>query len=198
LKYTTYILFFLFIAASILFLKSALKPEEFPVQITGSVKCGICHELKVQGNQQKQWIESKHAAAYKSLITEKAKAFTQQKGLESPEKNELCLKCHSSKGFLKIEFNDPAYDISEGVGCESCHGAGSKYSPAEIMNEHELYVKNGGFENYEEICYRCHVRKIENKNTEFNGNLCPFQEKDFDYKSSLEKIKHPLNKESKQ
>jgi len=197
LKYTTYIIFILFITASILFLKTALKPEELPLQITGSVKCGTCHELKVLGNQQKWWNESKHTAAYKTLLTSKAKQFAQQKGLESPEKNELCLKCHTTIGFLKINEVDPAYNNDEGVGCESCHGAGSKYSPAEIMKEHELYVKNGGTEKYEEVCYGCHVKKIDNKIAEFDGDKCPFQEKDFDYKSSLEKIKHPLNKENK-
>jgi hypothetical protein len=197
LKYTTYIIIFLFITASILFLKSALKPEELPVFITGSSKCGSCHELKVHGNQYKQWEESKHASAFRSLLTDKAKLYAQQKGLELPEKNELCLKCHTTKVFLKIEDTDVSYNINEGVGCESCHGAGSKYSPAEIMKEHELYVKNGGTEKYEETCYSCHAMKIEKKNQSFNGEVCPFQEKDFDYKSSFEKIKHPLNKESR-
>jgi hypothetical protein len=192
LKYTTYIIFFLFIAASILFFKSALKPEDTPLQITGSVKCGTCHELKAIGNQQKEWSDSKHAAAYKSLLSEKAKLYSQQKGLESPEKNELCIKCHTTIGYLKTTEIDPDYNIEEGVGCETCHGAGSRYSPAEIMKEHELYVKNGGVEKYEDVCYGCHVKKIENKNAEFNGKLCPFQDKDFDYKTSLVKIKHPL------
>lgn len=197
MKYTTYIIIFLFIGASILFLKSALKPEEIPIQVTGSSKCGTCHELKVHGNQYKQWAESKHASAYKLLLSEKAKTYSQQKNLKPPESNELCLKCHTTKGFLEIEYTDPAYTGNEGVGCESCHGAGSKYSPAEIMKEHELYVKNGGIEKYEEVCYGCHVKKINKNNTEFNGDVCPFQQKDFDYKSSVEKIKHPLNKESK-
>lgn len=109
MKYTSYILFALFILASILFLKTALKPEEVPVQITGSVKCGTCHSLKNIGNQQKIWEESKHSQAFNSLLSDKAKQFTQSKGLENPEQNILCLKCHTTKHHLGINESDPAW-----------------------------------------------------------------------------------------
>jgi hypothetical protein len=196
MKYTTYILFFLFILSSILFLKNALKPEEVPIQITGTEKCNTCHGLKALGNQQKPWEDSKHSKSYNSLLSDKAKEFNRNKGLEEPEQNPLCVKCHTTKGILVIVSSEAGYNISEGVGCEACHGAGSGYSPSEIMKERELFIKHGGTIGNEETCLKCHSRKGWDKSTSVSENVCPFQEHDFNYKSSLEKIRHPLNKEN--
>ncbi|HJY63542.1 MAG TPA: multiheme c-type cytochrome [Ignavibacteria bacterium] len=194
MKYTSYILFGLFILASILFLKSALKPEVLPLQITGSEKCSSCHSLKNLGNQQKVWENSKHSGAYYSLLSDKARSFSHTKGMESPEQNKICLKCHTTKGILEIETVDASYNIKEGVGCEGCHGAGSWYSPAEIMKDEALFLKNNGIKGNEETCLKCHSKIAADKNGKLNESVCPFQENDFDYKPSLEKIKHPLSK----
>jgi len=194
MKYTSYILFVLFIVISILFLKSALKPEDIPQQITGTSKCETCHSLKNLGNQQKAWEESKHSNAYFTLLSDKAKSFARSKGLESPENNKLCLKCHTTIGYLDLKDADPAYDKNEGVGCEACHGAGSRYSPAEIMKDEDLFIKNGGIKGNEETCLKCHSKKGGKPNNEISENVCPFQEKDFNYKLYFEKIIHPVSK----
>jgi len=196
MKYTSYILFGLFIAASILFLKSALKPEVIPLEVTGSERCGSCHGLKNLGSQQKVWEDSKHADAYNSLLSDKARAFASSKGLESPEQNKVCLKCHTTKGILENSGINPSYKIAEGVGCEACHGAGSWYSPAEIMKDEALFIKNGGYKGNEETCLKCHSKIGSEKNGELHENICPFQDKDFDYKTFMEKIKHPVNKDN--
>lgn len=196
MKYTSYILFFLFIAASILFLKSALKPEIVPLQITGSEKCGTCHSLKNLGNQQKVWEQSNHSKAYSVLLTDKAKAFAVSKGLESPENNKLCLRCHTTRGYLGLSDFDPSFNLKEGVGCEACHGAGSRYSPAEVMKDEGLFIKNGGVKGNEETCTGCHSVKAGKNIVAVTEKICPFQEKDFDYKAYRERINHPLNKEN--
>jgi hypothetical protein len=194
LKYTSYILFALFILASILFLKAALEPEEVPVQITGSVKCGTCHGLKNIGNQQKVWEDSRHSKAFNSLLSDKAKQYTAGKGLEIAEQNKLCLRCHTTKHFLGVDDVDPQYKLNEGVGCEACHGAGLKYSSADIMKEEDLFLNNGGSKGNAETCIKCHS-PLANKNFGLREDICPFQEKDFDYHLYLKKIKHPISKD---
>jgi len=195
LKYTAYILFVLFIVVSILFLKSALKPEETPLIITGSEKCGTCHSLKNIGNQQKIWEDSKHSRAFNSLTSEKAKQFAQSKGLESPEKNPICLKCHTTKHYLDINETDAAYSLNEGVGCEACHGAGSRYSPANIMKEESLFIQNGGLKGNTETCIKCHSPVVKKTDEKISSDICPFQLNDFDYKTYSDKIKHNISRD---
>ena len=80
-----------------------------------------------------------------------------------------CLKCHTTGGGKSIITK------SEGVGCESCHGPGSKYS---ILSNHvdfnyrlNGYVKakkNGMYpilsmelnlKNREKLCLYCHRKE---------------------------------------
>jgi hypothetical protein len=88
-----------------------------------------------------------------------------------------------------------SYNIIEGVGCEACHGAGSKYSPDEIMKSPQQFKKYGGMVSGEETCIKCHSLKA-NKEQVINENICPFQTDNFNYKQAFEKIKHPLNKDN--
>jgi hypothetical protein len=194
MKYVTYLVFFLFVAALLYFLKSALEPREVPVVVNGSVKCGECHSLKINGNQQSVWESSRHSQAFKTLLTDKAREYTVKNNLPEPVKNEKCLKCHTTGGFLNTGIA-VTYNIEEGVGCEACHGAGSDYSPAEIMKNEELFIKHGGEKGDAETCLECHSQK---KNSEkiLKDDSCPFQDEDFDFKSAFEKIKHPVNKEN--
>src|SRR5690242_15358879 len=124
MKYITYLIFIGFIVVLLLFLKNALEPKPDPVSITGSDNCGECHKLKINGDQHTVWENSKHAQAFRSLLMQKAIDFAVKNGLELPVNNKLCLKCHTTlnhlEGFPKLS----TYHIEEGVGCESCHGAG--------------------------------------------------------------------------
>lgn len=194
MKYISYLIFFGFIAALLLFLKNALEPENEPIMITGSGKCNECHQLKELGNQQIVWQNSGHSRAFKTLLSDKAKEFTLKNNLKEPVKNELCLKCHTTGGFIGGELQ-ASYNIEEGVGCEACHGAGSKYSPAEIMKDEIIYKRNGGIVGDEGTCGKCHS-PAANKEQKLTENMCPFQDEDFVYKTEFEKIKHPVNREN--
>lgn len=195
MKYITYFLFVCFIAVLLLFLKNALEPKEEPVMITGSQKCGECHQLQQLGNQNKVWEDSKHSASYKSLATQKAKDYAAKNNLGDPSQNEACLKCHTTGGIWKDIERQPSYKVDEGVGCEGCHGAGSKYSPAEIMKDESLFKREGGIAGNEKTCMECHS-PTANKEQKLMDDACPFQNEDFNYKSAWDKIKHPLNKDN--
>ncbi|MBE2227494.1 MAG: cytochrome c family protein [Ignavibacteria bacterium] len=196
MKYISYLLFFLFISALLYFLKNALEPHKEAIVITGSDKCGECHNLKNIGDQFTIWKNSEHSGAYTVLFSNKARDFASKNGLQAPEKEEKCLKCHSTAYSLKGMEKGESFNISEGVGCEACHGAGSGYSPAEIMRDEGLFIRNGGIKGEASTCSPCHNTK-GSKEQVLKDDLCPFQEEDFDYKQEFEKIKHPLNKDLK-
>lgn len=191
MKYITYIIFIAFIASLLLFLKNALEPRPEPVIIMGAKSCGECHSLKNLGNQQEVWEDSRHKQAYNTLLSDKAKQFAAKHNIESPEKNQQCLKCHTTEFHLEGPLKSLVYNIDEGVGCESCHGAGSKYSSAHIMEDEQQFLQNGGLKG-DKSCNSCHspTANMEQKPLD---DACGFQLEDFDYKTEFEKIKHPLN-----
>ncbi len=196
MKYITYFIFIAFIAALLLFLKNALEPRKEPVYLTGSEKCGECHALKNIGDQNSVWKQSKHSEAYSILLSSNAKDFASRNGLKSPETEEKCLKCHTTEISLGIKDKGQFYNITEGVGCESCHGAGSEYSSAEIMKDEHSFKSYGGNKGDESTCKPCHNQK-GNREQALKDDVCPFQLNDFDYKTAFEKIKHPLNQDFK-
>jgi hypothetical protein len=190
MKYVSYLIFFAFVALLLTFLKNALEPDEEPVAITGSEKCGECHGLKVNGSQMEKWKSSRHSAAYVSLTGSKAKDFASANNLGNPEQNEKCLKCHTTEFRLSGTIKNPSYNIHEGVGCESCHGAGSLYSPAYIMKNESAFLQFGGIKGDERTCLKCHNPKGSGEQ-KLSDDRCPFQKNDFDYKTAFEKIRHP-------
>ncbi|MCC6866185.1 MAG: hypothetical protein IT280_08505 [Ignavibacteria bacterium] len=196
MKYILYLIFFIFTGLLLFFLKNALEPDKSASIITGSEKCGECHGLKNIGNQSGIWKNSKHANAYTSLLSIKAKEFNLKNGLLLPEKEEKCLKCHTTEYFLKGTDKAKDYNINEGVGCESCHGAGSNYSPAKIMKDKGAFEREGGIRGGEQVCLKCHS-SIGNKEGILKDDACPFDENDFDFKNAIEKIKHPVDKNFK-
>ena len=98
----------------------------------GSEACRSCHEKEF-----KTWEGSLHAEAYKTL---------QKTGNDrDPE----CVGCHvvaldHETGFSSVEKSP----VMASVGCESCHGAGSKH----IASPFEAYGKAG-----EQSCLPCHT-----------------------------------------
>src|SRR4030095_8738774 len=191
-----YFIIILFIAVLLFFLKNALEPKDEPVVLTGSQKCGEGHRLQNIRHQSEVWEKSKHFSAYKILASSVSTEFAVKNNLEEPIKNKLCLRCHSTEFYLKNPGKSNTFDITEGVGCEACHGAGSKYSPADIMKDNSLFTKNGGIRGDETTCHGCHSPK-GNKEQKISEEVCPFQENDFVYYTEFEKIKHPIQRDIK-
>jgi hypothetical protein len=116
----------------------------------GSETCRSCHEKEFAS-----WLGTMHAIAYKTL---------QKTGNDrDPE----CVGCHvvgleHESGFRSVE-KQPAM---ASVGCESCHGPGSKH----VQSPYEAYGVAG-----EKSCMSCHVSANSPK---------------FSFKEYWEKIKH--------
>ena len=130
--------------------------------------CKKCHESSAIGNQFKIWSSSPHAKAFRTLSTKGASGIGERKGIKNPAKNPGCLKCHNTGGGRNSAL------IGEGVGCEACHGPGSRYfefgDHASFNNRENTYrnaitlgmypiLGDNGIKAREKLCRNCHTKK---------------------------------------
>jgi hypothetical protein len=126
-------------------------------EIVGTPKCMTCHKAKT-GDQYKIWSESKHAGAFATLASDESKKIAADLGLGDPQKEEACLKCHATKAFLGAAVDAKGkYTDEEGVGCESCHGAGSLYRTKHKKDPDLAKAELGLIVNLDAAaCEKCH------------------------------------------
>jgi YVTN family beta-propeller protein len=146
-------------------------------QFTGVMACAACHSGPDFGFQFSRWRRSKHADAFATLATPEAFRIAREAGLhESPQQASECLRCHvTGHGYPDGQFQ-PAFDVRDGVQCESCHGPGSGYSPEAIMLDRPAARAQGLSELSPATCAPCHE----------NAHDQPF-----DYEQALKAIAHP-------
>lgn len=145
-----------------LFIGMGSSPAEY--EYIGAAKCKACHNSATKGAQYKKWAAGPHANAFKSLKGDEAK-------------DPKCLKCHTTEGHTDRNLH-ATLTQTEGVGCESCHGAGSGYKPTSIMKNREKSIAKGLILPDEKVCKQCH----NDESPHFKG---------FDFEESFKKIAHP-------
>jgi len=64
-----------------------------------------------------------HSRAYRVLMQPRGEAIASRLGLGAAEKAGECLGCHTDDA----ESRGPKFQISDGVGCEACHGGSSAW-----------------------------------------------------------------------
>jgi Cytochrome c554 and c-prime len=154
-------------------------PSAAQHKYVGVTMCSVCHKTEKQGKQFDIWKSTAHASAFKTLESPKAEEVAKAKGLkvkasEAPE----CLECHvtghgvdkSLTAMLKVE---------DGIQCESCHGPGSDYK---LIMKDKAKAEAAGLVlavDDPKLCTQCH-----------NSKSPTFKE--FNYKASWDKIKHPI------
>jgi len=144
----------------------------------GAGKCKMCHASDAKGNQYKVWSESKHAKAYADLASDAAKMTAEKAGLKTdPQKSPECLKCHVTAFGENDGSKEESFNIADGVGCETCHGAGSDYKGLSVMKDKQKSTEAGLIIPTKETCVKCHNSESPN----FTG---------FDYDSYYKKIAH--------
>src|SRR5918911_1644530 len=104
----------------------------FASDLAGPSSCRACHE-----EAYRIWSQGPHARAADSLTPEQRKM-------------PLCLSCHS-----RDEQRSNRADPVVGVSCETCHGGGRFYQPAEVMRDREL-AKLFGLQDAQATCLSCH------------------------------------------
>lgn len=150
----------------------------------GTEACGTCHKTSAIS-----WEMSVHAKAFEALkpgVKKQEKLNAKLDPDKDYTEDRKCLKCHTTgfeeDGGFKDMASTPAM---AGVGCESCHGAGSKYKWVHARNKNftraEAKAAGEVFGSEDAaVCNACHISKD-----------LPFTEKmdkkyKFNYKKSLD------------
>lgn len=126
----------------------------------GVKKCKTCH-IKVY----QTWKETKHALAFDKLN-------------QQEKQDPMCNECHITNKDISLP----------GIQCEACHGAGSKFCSATIMNKKKYESDPEGQRKMaleagliiapnEATCKKCHNERSPHY-------------KPFDFKARYEEIKH--------
>jgi hypothetical protein len=154
----------------------------------GAAKCKTCHKKEESGAQFLKWQETRHAGAYATLASPEALEIGKKVGVEKPQESDTCLKCHVTGHGVAVELLGPKYAKEDGVGCESCHGAGGDYYKKKTMKAivaGEIERASVGLARpTKETCEGCH----NDQSPTFKG---------FDFEKYLEKIAHPWPEEYK-
>jgi hypothetical protein len=157
------------------------KAEAAKHEFVGAAKCKICHKKEEQGAQYTKWEASPHAKAYETLGTPEAIELGKKVGVEKPQESDTCLRCHVTGHGAPAELLGTKYSKEEGVGCESCHGAGGDYYKKKTMaaiTAGEIEGASVGLVRpTKERCMECH----NDQSPTFKG---------FDYEKYWAKIDH--------
>jgi hypothetical protein len=149
---------------------AAQQPEYSPSQrLVGVGSCTSvgCHggtrPGSIVGSEYSIWVsQDPHARAYSVLFDERSVRMVRQLKFQPAHREHRCLVCHS---MTNAKPADPNFDVlSDGVGCESCHGPASGW-----VGEHYQYKlaatdrarlgmsDTDGLLNRTKMCVACHV-----------------------------------------
>ena len=166
----------------------AAAPKAAEHKFVGTAKCATCHKTAAQGEMFPKWQASAHAKAYDTLAGPKALEIAKAKGIADPQKAMECLKCHVTAAGADTSMVGAKYSMKDGVGCESCHGAGADYIKKATMEgiaSGKIEAASVGLVMPDKAtCEKCHNKESPT----FAG---------FEYEKMVEKIAHPLPAERK-
>jgi len=155
----------------------------------GSTACKACHNTDKTGKQFAIWEKTAHAGAFKTLQTPEADKIAAGKGItgKAAEAKE-CLGCHVTGHSVEAAQFDAKFAKEDGVGCESCHGAGSAFKTLHMKKENIEKAIAAGMQlpkvadgSAEKQCVTCH----NDKSPTF---------KEFKFDEFWKKIAHPTPK----
>ncbi len=143
----------------------------------GSCSAQACHgsavplylsNSKALRNEHTTWItRDPHASAYEVLSSPRSASIAKNLGKASAREDARCLACHATPSAGSAVAEERSILLRDGVGCESCHGASSRWA-----SEHTTYdwasksadgKQASGFNDLRdltrraEVCAGCHV-----------------------------------------
>jgi YVTN family beta-propeller protein len=126
----------------------------------GAQACGQCHDGPEMGHQFSKWRLSAHAKAYAVLALPESKEIVRLSGItEEPHKAKMCLGCHATAAEAEDWELNEGFHLQDGLQCEACHGAGSEYSPQDIMQDRMKAMMRGLKMPTKDDCRLCHRTK---------------------------------------
>ncbi len=130
----------------------------------------VCHgasqpfrDSNVLQNEFAIWQEfDPHAKSWQTLGSDASKAIARKLGIGDPATAKVCLDCHADS--IAADQRGDRFQISDGVGCESCHGGSELWlnAHADKSVTHQDNLKNGMYPTDQPIararlCLSCHM-----------------------------------------
>lgn len=146
-------------------------PWNMPAEHIGVATCAgsNCHgsqrpfdDSPVLQNEYFTWQrKGPHSNAYKLLLTQESKRIAANLGIGKAEEARECLTCHTD--YVPEDRRGRRYSLSEGVGCEACHGGAEEYlGPHVTGNTHQENIADGLYPladpvHRARLCLNCHM-----------------------------------------
>ncbi|ASJ74290.1 multiheme c-type cytochrome [Granulosicoccus antarcticus] len=120
-------------------------------------------DRNVNLNEYTIWIDGdRHSIAYQTLLSEESQRIAAKLGLENAKNATICLDCHADNA--PDDKRGPKFQISDGVGCEACHGGSGQWIETHTDTD-ATHAKNlaAGMiatetaEVRSEVCLSCHL-----------------------------------------
>lgn len=109
------------------------------------------------------WQESDpHARSFKTLLNKDSKRIARNLGLANAHEADMCLDCHADN--VATTSRGPEFQISDGVGCEACHGGAANWISVHVSGNtsHAKNIDAGLFPTDQPVprarlCLSCHL-----------------------------------------
>jgi hypothetical protein len=160
--------------------QAGAQPAENEGRHLGVASCagGNCHgaveRLKGSSVEQNEYLtwshRDKHSKAYSVLLEERSLRIARNLGLPDAKTSELCLNCHADN--VPQNRRGPTFQITDGVGCEACHGGAEKWLGEHISGaSHQRNLERGMYPTNQPAeravkCLSCHFG-VENDANKF-------------------------------
>lgn len=147
-------------------------PQYAPHKHLGVATCGnsTCHSVthpyrqnNIDQNEYQTWLfHDRHAKAYQTLKTKESQRIAQKLGLKDAATADICLDCHADNVPQEKRGNE--FYITDGVGCEACHGGAEKYISTHTLMpyNYQRNIDDGMYPTADlhsrtKLCVSCHV-----------------------------------------
>jgi hypothetical protein len=151
-------------------------PQADGQQHLGVATCasGVCHGSvrprtgsDVLQNEYVTWSQrDRHRVAYQTLLTKQSQQIADNLGLANAHEAGVCLDCHADN--VPEALRGTKFVISDGVGCEACHGGAENYmsvhadsaAKRQLSLDAGLYPTDVAVERAS-LCLSCHLGTAE-------------------------------------
>jgi hypothetical protein len=151
------------------------------LELRGAASCATssCHNgprasvaspISPRGSEYSLWLErDPHAASWRTICSNDSLRILTKLGImkdgsvQNLDAYANCLKCHNTDSLITVEQSTPR--LTEGVGCESCHGASQKWYDKHFQSKESKSIahRDLGLTNLDDLisraraCVSCHV-----------------------------------------
>lgn len=117
---------------------------------------------EIQIWQDETTVAGAHVRAYKILFDDRSQAIAEKMNIGAAHTAPECLSCHSDP--VPASLRGPQFQISDGIGCEACHGASGGWLTSHYAEgaTHAENISNGLYPTEDplaraDLCLSCHL-----------------------------------------